>query len=237
MKQSVSVVVGLVLLGSSTSTPAQTSNAMSEAASTQHNPYTVAEFGPGLLALPTSHFLLTQSDTRTRGEVVPYVWIWMLYRVTQDFAVGAGASLAIPFSTEITQRTDEIERGHKRQYLLIDMTGRYYGLRLPGFDGWLGVTVGGAVISDQFKTVSYTTEAVILGPAGVVVRTEGLSAGLTAGFGWSVSQNWTLEASVRSSWWFLPSERACGTTGECATLASGVAAFSLGIGAGYRVSL
>jgi len=209
-----------------------------ETASTQpQSRYTVAEFGPGVLALPTSHFLPTQSDIRTKGEVVPYAWIWMLYRVTEDFAVGAGASLGIPFSTDITQRTQEIVRAHKRQYLLIDMIGRFYGLRLPGFDGWLGTTVGGAVISDQFKTESHTTEAVILGPAGVVVRTEGLSAGIAAGFGWSVSHNWTLEASVRSSWWFLPQERACGTTGECATLASSAAMFSLGIGLGYRVSL
>ena len=234
----VAVGVGVAVLCASTLCAAQMLGPGKKSwESQQWSPYTVAEFGPGVLALPTSDFLLTQSDTRTKGEMVPYFWAWMLYRMTNAVAVGAGVSLAVPFSKETTQRTDSIVRSHKRQYLLFDVTGRYYAFQWPEVDGWLGATLGGAVISDRFNTEAHTTDAVIMGPGGVVVRTEGLSAGLTAGTGWHLSENWTLEASARFSWWFLTSHRACGTTGECATLAEGVAAFSVGLGAGYRISL
>lgn len=201
------------------------------------NPYTVAEVGLGILTLPTTDICLTQPGTCTKGDTNPYAWIWMLYRATNDFAVGAGTSLARPFSAESTQRTEEIERTHLREYMLIDITGRYYGLQLPNVEGWLGMTVGGAVISDQYKTNAETSDAVILGPSGVVVRTEGVTAGIGAGVGWNFARNWTVEGSFRSAWWFLPSDRACGTTGDCATLSQDVAMFSLGVGVGYRISL
>ena len=242
--------VGATATSAASSAASSAETASTESASTQppplgrqmespllQNPYTVAEFGPGLLALPTSDFLLTQSDTRTTGEAVPSVWIWMMYRVTKYFAVGAGTTLAVPFSKSITERSLDLERSHRRQYLTIDAVARYYGLRLPGITGWGGVTLGGAVISDQFHTESGTTEAVILGPSGVVVRTEALSAGVAAGFGWTITQNWSLEASLRIARWFLPNKRACGTTGDCATLSGDVVVFNLGVGVGYRVSL
>ncbi|HNS96422.1 MAG TPA: hypothetical protein PLJ27_14610 [Polyangiaceae bacterium] len=200
-------------------------------------PYTVAEFGVGILALPTTDICLAQPNTCTKGDLTPHGWIWMLYRASSEFVVGAGTSLARPFSGETTKRTEQIEREHIRQYMMIDVTGRYYGLRLPSVEGWLGMTFGGAVISDQYKTTGEASDAVILGPAGVVVRTEGLSAGIAAGLGWAFAPNWTLESSFRSAWWFLPSDRACGTTVDCATLSDDVAIFSLGIGVGYRISL
>jgi hypothetical protein len=216
----------------------QPSGARAAASAPQlENPYTVAEFGVGILALPTTDICLAQPGTCTKGDVTPYAWIWMLYRATNEFAIGAGTSLARPFSGETTAQTSEIERTHIRQYMLIDVTGRYYGLKLPNVEGWLGMTLGGAVISDQYKTEGETSDAVILGPAGVVVRTEGVSAGIAAGLGWNFAPNWTLESSFRSAWWFLPSERACGTTGDCATLSEDVAMFSLGVGVGYRISL
>ncbi|MCL2823699.1 MAG: hypothetical protein FWD57_06885 [Polyangiaceae bacterium] len=238
---SVVMIVFVAILGSSFAQAQSSSysapSRKADEASQMQNPYTVAEFGVGLFTLPTSVFELTRLDTRTRGEAIPYSWVWMLYRVTDDFAIGAGSSLAIPFSKEITEHTSEIKRSHKRQYLLIDATARYYGLRLPGIDGWIGATLGGAVISDQFRTEAATTGAVILGPSGVVVRTEGLSAGATAGLSWVFLQNWTVEGSVRVAWWFLPSDRECGMTGDCATLSNGVLMMSAGVGIGYRVWL
>lgn len=207
------------------------------AAPSLDNPFTVAEFGVGILTLPGKKFCLTQPGTCTKGDTNPYAWVWMLYRATPDFAIGAGTSYARPFSSETTQRTESLERSHMRHYMLIDVTGRYYGLRLNTVEGWLGMTVGGAVISDQYKTETESSDAVILGPSGVLVRTEGVTAGLGAGVGWNFTRNWTLETSFRSAWWFLPSEKSCGPTGDCATLSDDVAVFSLGIGVGYRISL
>jgi hypothetical protein len=161
----------------------------------------------------------------------------MLYRATDDFAIGAGTSLARPFSAESTQKTEDFERTHLREYLLIDVTGRYYGLRLPNFEGWFGLTVGGTIISDQFKTKAETSDAVIIGTGGVLVRTEGLTAGIGGGIGWCFATNWAVESSFRSAWWFLPSKRKCGTTGDCASLTDDVAMFTLALGISYRISL
>ena len=207
------------------------------AAPSLDNPYTFAEFGVGVLTLPTTDICLTAPNTCTKGDTNPYAWVWMLYRINHDFAIGAGTSYARGFSSDTTLETESVERSHRRSYMLIDVTGRYYGLRLPNIEGWLGMTVGGAVISDSYTTETESSDAVILGPSGVVVRTEGLSAGLGAGIGWSFARNWSVETSFRSAWWFLPSERECGPTGDCATLSEDVPMFSLGVGVGYRISL
>lgn len=201
------------------------------------NPYTYAEFGLGILTLPTTDVCLTEPDTCTKGDTNPLAWVWMLYRAHPDFAIGAGTSYARSLSSDTTLKTASVERSHTRNYMLIDVTGRYYGLHLPNIEGWLGVTVGGAVISDRYSTVTESSDAVILGPSGVVVRTEGLSAGLGAGIGWTFARNWSVESSFRTAWWFLPSEKECGPTGDCATLAEDVPMFSLGVGVGYRISL
>ena len=71
-------------------------------------PYTVAEFGVGILALPTTDICLAQPNTCTKGDLTPHGWIWMLYRASSEFVVGAGTSLARPFSGETTKRTEQI---------------------------------------------------------------------------------------------------------------------------------
>ncbi len=201
------------------------------------NPFTVAEFGVGILSLPATEFCLTNPGSCTKGDTNPYGWGWMLYRATPHFAIGAGTGYARQFSKETTYESESFERIHTRNYMLIDVIARYYGLRLGAVEGWLGVTAGGAVISDLYQTQTESSDAVILGPTGVLIRTEGASAGFGAGLGWNFTRNWTLETSLRSAWWFLPSKKSCGPTGDCATLSSDVAMFSLGIGVGYRVSL
>ena len=230
--------VSLALLLLAPTAFAETSRARAAAEAPRlDNPYTVAEFGVGILTLPTTDVCLTRPGTCTKGDTDPYAWVWMLYRATGDFAIGAGTSYARSLSSDTTLRTETLERSHTRNYMLIDVTGRYYGLRFPTLEGWLGVTVGGAVVSDHYKTVTESSDAVILGPSGVVIRTEGVSAGIGAGVGWTFAKNWSLESSFRTAWWFLPSDKACGPTGDCATLSSDVAMFSLGIGVGYRISL
>ncbi|MFW5739875.1 MAG: hypothetical protein ACOC1F_05875 [Myxococcota bacterium] len=234
------LVLAGVLLASSAAHAQKRETARARAAASAprlQNPYTVAEVGLGILTLPTTDVCLTQPGTCTKGDTNPYGWIWMLYRASEQFAIGAGTSYARSLSSDTTLMTDNVERSHTRNYMLIDVTGRYYGLRFPHLEGWLGMTVGGAVISDQYKTETESSDAVILGPGGVVVRTEGLSAGLSAGVGWTFMRNWSLETSFRTAWWFLPEDKACGPTGDCATLADDVPMFSLGIGVGYRISL
>ncbi|MCU0694731.1 MAG: hypothetical protein MUF54_25415 [Polyangiaceae bacterium] len=117
------------------------------------------------------------------------------------------------------------------------MVGRYYVLQLDTVEAWTGVTAGGVVVADQYNTQVENPSAPILGPQGVSVRTEGLAAGIAAGAGWKFSPDWSVEGSLRTAWWFLPSDKACAPTGDCATLSSDVAMFTLAVGVSYRIPM
>lgn len=208
------------------------------AAPSLDNPYTLAEVGLGVLTLPTTDICLTDPSSCTKGDTSPFGYVWMLYRPNSTYAIGAGASYLPPVGSDTPQRGfSELDRTHTRQYLLIDVIGRYYALHLDTVDGWLGMTAGGVVVSDRYKTNAENPSAPILGPTGIAIRTEGLTAGLAAGVGWNFALNWTVESSFRTAWWFLPSEKACAATGDCATLSDDVAMFTLSIGVGYRIAL
>lgn len=201
-------------------------------------PYTQVEGGLGMLTLPATDVCLTAPNTCTRGDVTPQGYVWMLYRAEGFYAIGAGAGYAPSTRTDTPQRTyANLDRSHKRDYLTIDMVGRYYALRSQWLEGWVGVTFGGVVVYDHYNTKTEDPSAPILGPSGVVVRTEGLSTGIAAGLGWTFAANWSVETALRSAWWFLPSTRACAPTGDCATLGNDVAMFTLGIGVAYRIAL
>ncbi len=201
-------------------------------------PYTQVEAGLGMLTLPATNVCLTAPNTCTRGDITPQGYAWMLYRTGGTYAVGAGVGYAPATRTDTPQRTyANLDRSHKRDYLTIDMVGRYYALRSSWLEGWLGMTVGGVVVYDRFETKTESPSAPILGPSGVVLRTEGVSMGIAGGLGWTFAPNWSVEAAVRSAWWFLPGTRQCAPTGDCATLANDVAMFNLGIGVGYRIAL
>lgn len=200
-------------------------------------PYTVAEAGVGVLTLPTTDICLTSPDTCTTGDTSAIGYAWMLYRINESFALGAGVAYAPPVGSDTPQRSPGMTREHKRQYLTIDLVGRYYLVRYAELEGWLGATVGGVAISDRYKTEAENPSAPIIGMTGASVRTEGLSAGFAAGLSWSFTENWSVEGSLRSAWWLLPSRKECASTGDCATLASDVAMFNASLGVGYRMTL
>lgn len=232
-------VVGCALALAGDARGQQTAMSRDAAAARElQKPYTQAEAGVGILTLPTTDVCLTAPNTCTRGDITPEAYVWMLYRAAGLYAIGAGAAYALSMKSDTPQRTyANLDRSHKRDYLMIDVTGRYYALHLAWLEGWLGMTVGGVVVYDRYTTKMENPSAPILGPSGVLARTEGLSMGLGAGLGWTFAANWSLETALRSAWWFLPSTRACAPTGDCATLAKDVAVFTLGIGVAYRIAL
>lgn len=201
-------------------------------------PYTMAEFGVGMLTLPTTDICLANPQTCTKGDISLDGFAWMLYRPNAHWAVGAGVTYAMPSNSGTPQQTEaNLNRTHSRRYLLADVTARYYALHLDWLEGWFGATAGAVVVSDTYKSNIENPSAPILGVNGISVRTEGVSGGLAAGIGWSFAPNWSIEGQLRSAWWVLPSTRACAPTGDCATLANSVAMFSLGLAIGYRISL
>jgi hypothetical protein len=201
-------------------------------------PYTQAELGIGMLTLPATEFCLSNPGTCTRGDTNPLGYLMMMYRPNRLWGFGAGATVAMPSGGDKTPSTyGNLDRSHQRSYLLFDATVRYYALRLDYIEGWAGGTLGGVVINDLYKNNAENPSAPILGPKGVSIRTEGVSAGIEAGIGWSFANNWTVAGILRSAWCFLPDNKACGPTGDCATLSGQTAIFSLGAAIAYRIGL
>ena len=201
-------------------------------------PYTQGEAGIGMLTLPATKVCLTAPNTCTRGDASAEGYVWMLHRASRRFAIGAGATYAPATSTDTPQKTySNLSRSHEREYVMADIMGRYYALRSDWLEGWLGMTLGAVVVNDRYTTKTENPSAPIIGPSGVMMRSEGLSMGIAAGLGWTFTTNWSLEASLRSAWWFLPDTRACAPTGDCATLSGNVAVFTLGAGVAYRIAL
>ncbi len=231
--------IGCVLALASEAHGQQTALTRDAAAARElQKPYTQAEAGVSILTLPTTKVCLTEPGTCTRGDITPQGYVWMLYRAGAQYAIGAGASYAPSIKTDTPQPIyPGLDRTHKRDYLMIDMTGRYYAVHSSWLEGWVGATVGGVVVYDHYDTKMANPSAPILGPSGVLASTEGLSMGIAAGLGWTFAANWSVEAGLRSAWWYLPSTRACAPTGDCATLVGNVAVFTLGIGVAYRIAL
>jgi len=208
------------------------------AARLSDRPYTQAELGVGMLTLPATEFCLRDPASCTRGEIVPAGFLEMLYRPNRRFAIGAGATMAVSNSdTRPTGTYTQMDRSHSRNYLLFDTAARYYALQLGWIEGWIGASMGAVIVRDMYTNNADNPSAPIVGPKGVDVRSEALTAGIEAGLAWSFGKNWSLAAALRSAWWFLPKQRACAPTGDCATLSGSTPMFSLSAVLGYRIGL
>lgn len=200
-------------------------------------PHTQAELGIGMLTLPTSEFCFTAPQTCTRGDASPLGYITMLYHPNGDWAFGAGASLGLPAGSDSPADAPSIDRSHTRSYLMFDGVARYYALRLGWLEGWVGGTLGMVVVNDTYTNDRTDPSAPILGPKGVTLRSEGFSAGLAMGLGWTFARDWSVEGMLRTAWWRLPPEPLRAPTGDNATLTGQVAMFSLGVAIAYRIGL
>jgi hypothetical protein len=200
-------------------------------------PYTQAELGVGVLTLPRARFCLSNPQTCTRGDLNPAGFVAMLYRPNRLFAVGAGAMMGVPSGSNEPASSQDVDRSHTRSYLMFDATARYYALQLDWIEGWVGGTLGGVVIKDQYTNKTENPSAPILGPGGISIRTEGVGAGIEAGVAWSFALNFSVAAMLRTAWWFLPEEKAAGPTGDSATLSGQTPMFSLGVALAYRIGL
>lgn len=199
--------------------------------------YTVATVQLGLLTVPARQICIASGKHCSRGDAAPYVATWMLYRISPELAVGAGAGLASSVPATVYESGPSYERSHIRKYMWLSGAARYYGLRLSTVEAWFAATAGVGIVGDQYEAKSTSGSVVILGRGGALIRTEGLSIGMGLGVDWNFAGNWLLDASLYSSWWYLPGEVSCGTTGECATLTGAVPLLTLGVGVGYRISL
>ncbi len=207
-------------------------------------PHTVAEIEAGIIALPTAPISAGQSGGDTpfgtigRGDATLQLGLHVLYRWHRDFAVGAGALFApIPTADPEYGGLRQLPRTHSRSYYFFGTELRYIPIHYRFVEAWVGVSVGGVVIADRFRTEAGDKVAPILGTKEVTVRTEGFAAGLQLGGNYYLSENWIAGLNFRVYEWFLPEAKRCSSIGDCATLSGNVEALELGLTIGYRLPL
>ena len=204
----------------------------------------MAELEAGIIALPTAPISAGQSGGDTpfgtlgRGDATMQTGLHVLYRWDRSWAAGAGVLFA-PFPTSDTEYGGlrSLPRTHSRSYFFIGGEGRYIPLHYKFLEAWVGVSVGGVVIADRFKTDAGDKVAPILGTKEVTVRTEGFAFGVQFGGNYYLSENWIAGLNFRAYRWILPETPRCSSIGDCATLSGNVEALELGLTIGYRLPL
>lgn len=204
--------------------------------SVEVRPYGAAEFGLGLLTLPGAEVCVNPDQGCSRGDTSLEVNAWQLFRVSTNVAFGAGITLALLPTTDAPREDPPgLPREHLRRYFTAEAVARYYPIVVSGFESWLGVTGGLVVISDTFKAQAKSDDRALVGPQGVTIRTEGLTAGFAGGLNWWLSTNWQLGTTLRLAGWFLPNTPKENPLGDEASLSGRVVMVDLGVNVGYRL--
>jgi hypothetical protein len=200
-----------------------------------------AEFGLGWLSLPGADVCVTRIPLGcSRGDSSLVLEAWQMFRVAHRVGVGAGLTLGLT-PTAAPERSAviaDIHRHHTRRYLTIETMGRYYPYVGRAYEVWVGATAGMVVVSDAYSTIAVPPDdRDLVGPKGVIIRTEGFSLGAAVGGAYQLSSNWLLGASLRFDSWFLPTSPARDPLGDEASLVGRNSVFVVAVSLGCRVPL
>lgn len=198
-------------------------------------PTGMAEAGFGWLTLPGAQ--VCSSGGCRAGDTSFELDAWQLYRQNLRLAFGAGLLLGLIPTTDAPQgHSDGIQRDHSRKYLTLEGMLRYYPYVGETMEAWVGLTGGLVVVSDRFKVVD-AYDKPLIGPSGVVIRTEGGTLGIALGGAYELSRNWSVGGSFRFGNWFLPDEPATDPLKDKASITGRNSVFSLGLNVAYRIPL
>jgi hypothetical protein len=201
----------------------------------------MAEVGLGWLTLPGAEVCTERGENPDcrRGDSSLALEAWQIFRLPSGFAVGGGVMLGLTPTTDAPARElPDIPRDHSRGYLTVEGTMRYYPYVGESLEGWMGLTAGLVVISDSFSTQrSSNEEKPLIGPSGVVVRTEGGTFGMAGGLAYEFARNWTFGGNLRLGSWFLPNEPDVSPLGDEASLVGQISVFVVTLNIAYRVQL
>jgi hypothetical protein len=199
-------------------------------------PTGMAEAGFGWLTLPGAD-VCSPAGCKA-GDTSFELDAWQLYRQNLRLAFGAGLLLGLIPTTDAPRRDPEgIERDHSRKYLTLEGTLRYYPYVGEKFEFWSALTGGLVVLSDRFTIVDDYADKPLVGPPGVTIRTEGGTLGVAFGGAYELSKNWSVGASLRAGYWFLPSIPATDPFEDEASVAGRNFVSSLGFNVAYRIAL
>jgi hypothetical protein len=208
------------------------------AAREMDRPYMMAELGVALLTLPAAE-VCTTVDSCEDGETSLGFGIQNIYRYHR-VGFGAGIRWATTLRSDAAKGAVELERDHSRRYFFVEGQFRYYAIRGPSLEWWVGSTLGGVVVNDSWSVKADRepyADTAFVGPRASTIRTEGFAAGLGLGGEWAFASNWSLGAQLRYSLWILPFEREESPTGDSASLSGRVDMIDLGIVIAYRIAM
>jgi hypothetical protein len=202
-------------------------------------PTGMAEFGFGWLTLPGASVCVERLQSGCeQGDTSVELDAWQLYRFNTRIAVGAGLTLGL-LTTTTAPRTDPlyVDRDHSRGYFMVEGIGRYYPYVGESFEAWGGITSGLVVVSDRFEAKAGFGEKPLIGPRGVTIRTEGYAIGIAIGGALAFLPRWTLGATIRYGFWFLPEKPETDVFGDEASLTGRNTMLTIGLGIAYRIPL
>jgi hypothetical protein len=213
-------------------------------------PHTVLNLEAGIIALPNAAVSSANQGGSTpfgtvgSGDATLQTGVHILYRATGDWAIGAGALFAPrPTSDSNYGGASGLARTHSRSYLTLGGEVRYFPLRSRWFEGWFGLTAGAVIVGDRFTNNSAKLVQPILGDNTTTVSTEGFAVGVELGADYLLTDRWVIGIALRADRWILPDQKpfsqqtSCDPLGDCPTLTGSVAAFEVGLTAGYRLPL
>jgi hypothetical protein len=209
------------------------------AARERGRPYTMAELSAGFLALPAAQVCLTSLTNCSRGEFSLALGIHNLYRY-RAFGFGAGIEWATTLRNDSARGAESLARDHSRRYFLVEGQVRYYFVERAATEWWAGATLGGVVVNDSWSVKADRepyADTELVGPRAATVGTEGITAGVAAGFEWTFAKNWSWGMKLRYSSWFLPETRKVSPTLDVASLSGRVDMFDFGAAIAYRIAL
>jgi hypothetical protein len=190
-------------------------------------PTGILEAGLGWLTLPNAE--VCQADC-SKGDTSIEADVWQLFRGSTRLALGAGLMIGlIP--------TNAGGQEHRRSYMTVEGTARYYPYVGENVEWWVGVTGGLVVVSDKFLVGERESDKALLGPHGQTIRTEGGAIGLAGGPVISLTTNWTVGCTARYGEWFLPTQPAYDVLGHQASLTGRSTFVSLGCNVAFRLAL
>lgn len=190
-------------------------------------PTGILEAGFGWLTLPGADVC---QQSCSKGDTSIEADVWQLFRSNTRLGFGAGLMMGlIP--------TNAGGEEHRRSYMTIEGTARYYPYVGENVEWWVGITGGLVVVSDKFNVAETESDRALLGPHGQTIRTEGGSIGIAGGPVVALTPNWALGGTLRYGEWFLPTQPAYDVFGHQASLTGHTTFVSIGFSAALRLGL
>lgn len=204
-------------------------------------PFTKAELSLGALTLPRARFRLPTDESTNRADLTLLLTLRQLFQWNPSFAIGAAIDWGLrPTSEKVTIESARgpIERSHSRNYLMVTGLVRYIPVVRPDYEIWVAASGGALIVSDRYVSkLDKWALPVVVGPQATNISTEGGTAGLGAGFEYRLDRRWALGGFTQQMLWFLPQQKRCAQTLECASVGGRLFSFEVGLTATYRLRL